>query len=794
MRTELTGTKIGPLILEAQDIEVGHRKELRRYFYSRDIAQNEVLALKRRDGHCMLLWSTLCEEDIKLDRITPAIHCLHVPFSLKWEVDPVTGLGRIANEPMVRSIIRYLKGHGSHYNFDAGTWAFYRRVGLRTIGLYQILKPFCDNDKKYNRAVEHLLEIGLLSRGTLRAYGGPNMLWGKLLDEMNAKIARFGGRLSVNKELTPEQVELWVDSKKARASEKLVTNWIKARRTGYVASDESCDNLGLLTLPPLLIEYMETGRSFTLPAEDGDGAASLQEGSSASTLHEGSLSLPRAAAVPAPIVEEETRDALWVSSGSRVGSLPLRPGEAAAGPPQALAALTSETDLAPQESSLTSTSGGQPSSGPPSLGPGPPSLEAAASRQQSLQSVSSATSLQRATTLPSRQRRILRYSSSLRQQARHSSTATLPDKLSRTPSRAALLRVGGTPEQQGLNDEARRREARWALQRLSMQSMPEGDDLGEMTDFAQDSVMRSSLARYSSLDPLSSTSTTKTCTTTKTVSSALAETVGANQGGENQPAFVGAVSPSLYAAQAPTECNADGLGGEAFKMDDADLPEQLVRARLMPVPRIVSFILGVSVTSWPVALLGYVLILAATVLNIYLPKFQGELVGYLAASDEEGYRKVLPSLVGVTVAMLATRFLGSLVIEVHATRVLRKFTTDLFCHLLSQNLAYFDQVSTSEIIMRSSQDSRVLRSILVVTVLQFMQGLMILVGVVVSMDLSADGTIMEHLPRFALASGVIIIALLAFAAFYAVWARSANLLVRQSMGRLMGFTLEAYVT
>ena len=85
----------------------------------------------------MLLWSSLCEEDIKLDRITPAIHSLHVPFGLKWEVDPVTGLGRIANEPMVRSIIRYLKGHGSHYNFDAGTWAYFRRCGLQTIGLYQ---------------------------------------------------------------------------------------------------------------------------------------------------------------------------------------------------------------------------------------------------------------------------------------------------------------------------------------------------------------------------------------------------------------------------------------------------------------------------------------------------------------------------------------------------------------------------------------------------------------------------------------------------------------------------------
>ena len=40
---------------------------------------------------------------------------------------------------------------------------------------------------------------------------------------------------------------------------------------------------------------------------------------------------------------------------------------------------------------------------------------------------------------------------------------------------------------------------------------------------------------------------------------------------------------------------------------------------------------------------------------------------------------------------------------------------------------------------------------------------MILVGVVISMDFSSDGLIIEELPRFALASGIIIIGLLVFA-------------------------------
>ena len=50
--------------------------------------------------------------------------------------------------------------------------------------------------------------------------------------------------------------------------------------------------------------------------------------------------------------------------------------------------------------------------------------------------------------------------------------------------------------------------------------------------------------------------------------------------------------------------------------------------------RIVSFILGVAVTSWPVAIAGYALVLGATVLNLYLPRLQGNhcyLVGYISA-------------------------------------------------------------------------------------------------------------------------------------------------------------------
>ena len=38
----------------------------------------------------------------------------------------------------------------------------------------------------------------------------------------------------------------------------------------------------------------------------------------------------------------------------------------------------------------------------------------------------------------------------------------------------------------------------------------------------------------------------------------------------------------ISATQAPAEVNAEGLGGDGYKMDDADLPVKLQRSRLMP--------------------------------------------------------------------------------------------------------------------------------------------------------------------------------------------------------------------
>ena len=91
---------------------------------------------------------------------------------------------------VLRSIIRYLKGHGTSYELDAGTWAHYRRVRLTRLQLFKVLRPFHDNDAAYARAVDHLVSVGLLRRCDVRAAGGANLLWGLLLQEVRRRRAR----------------------------------------------------------------------------------------------------------------------------------------------------------------------------------------------------------------------------------------------------------------------------------------------------------------------------------------------------------------------------------------------------------------------------------------------------------------------------------------------------------------------------------------------------------------------------------------------------------------------------
>ena len=185
-----------------------------------------------------------------------------------------------------------------------------------------------------------------------------------------------------------------------------------------------------------------------------------------------------------------------------------------------------------------------------------------------------------------------------------------------------MISIGATPEQQSLNDEARRREARLGLSLLSMHSplpsMRSEED--EMPDYQRGFISRQASLfgsakslqfAHSGLSSSKSSSksvlaATPVISTKGTDHAATAKTVGMIA--SHQPPPLDGVSPSLYTGQAqprdPASNGDGGLGGDNFDLDDENMPKQLIRSRLMPLRRIIGFILGVACTSWPVGLLG----------------------------------------------------------------------------------------------------------------------------------------------------------------------------------------------
>lgn len=158
----------------------------------------------------------------------------------------------------------------------------------------------------------------------------------------------------------------------------------------------------------------------------------------------------------------------------------------------------------------------------------------------------------------------------------------------------------------------------------------------------------------------------------------------------------------------------------------------------------------------------------------------------------QAYRDTLSVVVTMLFLTKALDFLGGIVMEIWATRVMRFLNTGLFHHLVNQDIDFFLRAATSEIIVRSSQDSMTLRSIYTSTFLQLLTSLATIVGVLIAMSESNDADIIYRAGFWAPLI-INLAALFIFSLFYAAWARRANLHVRQAMGRLMGFTYESCV-
>lgn len=218
IRHTMTGQRFGNMILGAKDIEVCD--DLARYFRTRDITMNEALAFRVSESSIVLLYTEEARHDVSQGVIRPSIHCLHSGFMQNWEYGS-RGLPVISPKPLARCIIRYLKGHGLHYEVDGYTWTHYRQDSvLDPRNLFRVLRHFVDDGSKFADCMQHLTDLGLIAPGT-----NGNVLWGDCMKAVNDQLALYGQRLTFG-EPSAEAIERWMELKERQYQE-----WLSRRRT-----------------------------------------------------------------------------------------------------------------------------------------------------------------------------------------------------------------------------------------------------------------------------------------------------------------------------------------------------------------------------------------------------------------------------------------------------------------------------------------------------------------------------------------------------------------------------------
>lgn len=206
LREKFAGQMFGGMVVEPKDVEVSDN--LSHYFRSRDVTMNEALVFRASEDEVLLFYTDQAAVDIVDGAIRPAIHTLHNGFKQVWqfgshdEVIPTPAA-------LSRSIIRLLKGHGTHYAIEQAVWQHYnwQTNPFELRDLFRIFKSFKDDGDKYYTAFRHVVELGLISDDTC-----PFDLWADMVSDTVRRLARHGHRFTFT-EPNVNQIEAWVDRK-----------------------------------------------------------------------------------------------------------------------------------------------------------------------------------------------------------------------------------------------------------------------------------------------------------------------------------------------------------------------------------------------------------------------------------------------------------------------------------------------------------------------------------------------------------------------------------------------------
>ena len=179
------------------------------WFATRPLTFDELVVCRVSDDEetgLVLLSTPAGLDDARARRARPAAH-----GPRGWELGCGRGGGGSDDEgagtPLIVSsrlavasaLAASLSGDASSQpELDPATWRHWSQRRLSKAALFRLLLPFHADTRSFLSALDAATSLGLVSRKDVRDCGGPNALWGVLIDEMNEIASRDGKRFALD--------------------------------------------------------------------------------------------------------------------------------------------------------------------------------------------------------------------------------------------------------------------------------------------------------------------------------------------------------------------------------------------------------------------------------------------------------------------------------------------------------------------------------------------------------------------------------------------------------------------
>ena len=180
----------------------------------------------------------------------------------------------------------------------------------------------------------------------------------------------------------------------------------------------------------------------------------------------------------------------------------------------------------------------------------------------------------------------------------------------------------------------------------------------------------------------------------------------------------------------------------------------------------------------------FVLVVAFTVLNLLGPYLMGVAIDqYIAEKDLPGLARISIWMLVVILAATVFRAASGWIMAEVSQRILKQLRTDLFAHLQTLSLRFFDQNPAGDLMSRLTNDIDAINQAVSQTTTELISSVLTLVGILVAMFLLN--------PYLALVSLLVVPLMLWFTRFIAKYTRRGFRSLQRSLGILNGVMEEA---